>query len=61
MLCADAFFSVVNEGIFGSTTAHRYLDTVLMGGGAKSMDALFQELMSREPNPDALLQLNGIL
>ncbi len=61
VLSADAFFSVVNEGIFGSTTAQRYLESVLGGGGAKSMDALFQELMGREPNPDALLQLNGIL
>ena len=61
VLSADAFFSVVNEGIFDSTTAQRYLETVLGGGGAKSMDALFQELMGREPNPDALLQLNGIL
>jgi len=60
VLSADAFFSVVDEGIFDSTTAKKYLDIVLQGGGAKSMDTLFQELMGRKANPDNLLRLNGI-
>lgn len=61
VLSADAFFSVVDEGIFGSKTAKKYLDIVLRGGGAKSMKILFKELMGREPNPDNLLRLNGIV
>ncbi len=61
VLSADTFFSVVDEGIFDSKTAKKYLDIILKGGGAKSMDALFYELMGREPNPDNLLRLNGIL
>jgi len=60
VLSADAFFSVVDEGIFGSKTAKKYLDIVLKGGGAKSMDEYFKELMHREPNPENLLRLNGI-
>ena len=60
VLSADAFFSVVDEGIFNSETAKKYLYVILNGGGAKSMSELFKELMQREPNPDNLLRLNGI-
>lgn len=60
VLSADAFFSVVDEGIFDSQTAKKYLDTILRGGGSKSMSKLFTELMGREPNPSNLLRLNGI-
>lgn len=60
VLSADAFFSVVDEGIFDSYTAKKYLDIVLYGGGAKSMGVLFEEVLNREPNPDNLLRLNGI-
>ncbi|MBW6488589.1 M3 family metallopeptidase [Sulfurimonas sp.] len=61
VLSADAFLSVVDEGIFGSKTAKKYLHVVLEGGGAKSMETLFKDVMGREPNPDNLLRLNGIL
>ncbi len=60
VLSADAFFSVVDEGIFDSITAKKYLDIVLNGGGAKSMQSYFKELMGREPDPQNLLRLNGI-
>jgi oligopeptidase A len=60
VLSADAFFNVVDEGIFDSETAKWYLEIVLSGGGAKSMDDYFKELMKREPNPENLLRLNGI-
>ncbi len=61
VLSADAFFKVVDEGIFDSNTAKKYLHVVLEGGGAKSMNTLFKELMGREADPDSLLRLNGIL
>jgi oligopeptidase A len=61
VLSADAFFGVVEEGIFDSKIAEKYLHIILEGGGAKSMDILFKELMDREPNPDSLLRLNGII
>ncbi len=60
VLSADAFFSIVDEGIFNSQTAKKYLDIVLSGGGSKSMELLFKELLGREPNPENLLRLNGI-
>jgi len=60
VLSADAFFSVVDEGIFNSKTAKKYLEIVLFGGGAKSMATLFKELMGREPKATNLLRLNGI-
>ena len=61
VLSADAFFSVVDEGIFGSTTAQKYLDIILQRGGSQSMQELFYLLQGREPNPNSLLRLNGIL
>ncbi|MDD5156519.1 M3 family metallopeptidase [Sulfurimonas sp.] len=60
VLSADAFFSVVDEGIFNSTTAKKYLEFILNCGGAKSMGELFVDMMGRKPNPDSLLRLNGI-
>ena len=61
VLSADAFFGVIEEGIFDSDIAKKYLHIILEGGGAKSMDILFKELMGREPNPNSLLRLNGII
>jgi len=60
VLSADAFFNVVDEGIFGSETAKKYLDIILDKGGSLSMEILFKDLMAREPNPESLLRLNGI-
>jgi oligopeptidase A len=60
VLSADAFFRVVDEGIFDSSTAKNYLDIVLDGGGAKSMSEYFNELMGRDADTDSLLRLNGI-
>jgi len=60
VLSADTFFRVVDEGIFNSPTAKKYLDIVLRGGGAKSMSELFFELMGRDVDSDSLLRLNGI-
>lgn len=60
VLSADAFYAVVDEGIFGSETAKKYRDIVLNGGGSKSMDILFKELMGREADINQLLRLNGI-
>ena len=60
VLSADAFYKVVDEGIFNSKTAKKYLEIVLKGGGAKSMEVLFKELMGRDADTDQLLRLNGI-
>lgn len=60
VLSADAFFSVVDEGIFDSKTAQKYRDIILKGGASQSMKELFYQLMGREPNVESLLRLNGI-
>jgi len=60
VLSADMFFSVVDEGIFNSKSAKKYLDIILKNGGSKSMSELFIELMGREPEAKNLLRLNGI-
>ncbi|MDF1882718.1 M3 family metallopeptidase [Sulfurimonas sp. SAG-AH-194-C21] len=60
VLSADAFYSVIDEGIFESKTAQKYFDVILKGGGAKSMQELFKELMNRDPDTSKLLRLNGI-
>lgn len=60
VLSADTFYSVVDEGIFKSETAKKYLEIVLKGGGSKSMEILFHELMGRDVDTDKLLRLNGI-
>ncbi len=60
VLSADAFYAVVDEGIFDSKTAQKYLKIILSCGGAKSMKELFKELMGRDAHADTLLRLNGI-
>ena len=60
VLSADVFMSVVDEGVFSSKTAQKYLNIILKKGGSYSMKDLFKELMQRDINPDNLLRLNGI-
>lgn len=60
VLSADAFYRVVDEGIFDSSTAKKYSQIVLKSGGSKSMQQLFYELMGREADVTQLLRLNGI-
>ncbi len=60
VLSADAFYAVVDEGIFHSETAKKYRDIILSQGGSQSMQVLFESLMGREANVKQLLRLNGI-
>ncbi len=60
VLSADTFYSVIDEGVFNSQTAQRYKNIVLKGGGAKSMEVYFKEVMLREIDTNNLLRLNGI-
>lgn len=60
VLSADAFFKVVDEGIFNSSTAKKYKSEILKNGGSRSMSVLFHQLMNREPDTNSLLRLNGI-
>ncbi len=60
VLSADAFFAVVEEGVYNSPLAKRYRDVVLARGGSAGMGELYLEFMGREPQSEALLRLNGI-
>jgi oligopeptidase A len=60
VLSADAYYAIVDEGIFDSVLAQRYKDIVLGGGGSQSMQELFVEMMGRECETKNLLRLNGI-
>ncbi|MDO9207522.1 MAG: M3 family metallopeptidase [Sulfuricurvum sp.] len=60
VLSADAYYAIVDEGIFDSELAGKYKEIVLGGGGSQSMQALFKEMMGRECETKNLLRLNGI-
>ncbi len=60
VLSADAFFAIVDQGIFNTKLGHDYLQIILAKGGSQSMHELFIELMGREPESDSLLRLSGI-
>lgn len=60
VLSADAYYAIVDEGVFGSELARKYRDIVLAKGGSQSMQELFVEMMGRECESKNLLRLNGI-
>ena len=60
VLSADAYYAIVDEGIFGSQLAQNYKEIVLAKGGSQSMQELFAEMMGRECETKHLLRLNGI-
>jgi oligopeptidase A len=61
VLSADAFYAVVDEKIFHSSTAKKYQNIILHRGGSQSMQELFRELMGRDADTSQLLRLNGIV
>ncbi|MBU1641985.1 M3 family metallopeptidase [bacterium] len=60
VLSADAFFAIVDQGIFDTKLGKDYLNIILSKGGSQSMQELFKELLGREPETQSLLRLNGI-
>lgn len=60
VLSADAYYAIVDEGVFGSELARRYKEVVLAKGGSQSMQELFFEMMGRECETEHLLRLSGI-
>ncbi|MDD5716317.1 MAG: M3 family metallopeptidase [Sulfuricurvum sp.] len=60
VLSADAYYAIVDEGVFGSELARKYKDIVLARGGSQSMQELFVEMMGRECESKNLLRLSGI-
>jgi len=60
VLSADAFFAIIDQGVFDTQIGKDYLNIVLGRGGSSSMSSLFQELMGRKPETHSLLRLSGI-
>lgn len=60
VLSADAYYAIVDEGIFGSQLVQNYKEIVLAKGGSQSMQELFTQMMGRECETKHLLRLNGI-
>jgi len=60
VLSADAFFAIVDQGIFDTKLGKDYLNIILSKGGSSSMQTLFEALMGRAPKTESLLRLNGI-
>lgn len=60
VLSADAYYAIVDEGIFGSELAQKYKEIILAKGGSQSMQELFLEMMGRECETKHLLRLSGI-
>jgi oligopeptidase A len=60
VLSADAFFAIVDQGIFDTQLGRDYLEIILDRGGSASMRELFHQLMDREPETKSLLRLSDI-
>ena len=60
VLSADAFFEIIDQGIFKTKFAKDYLDIILSKGGSKSMRELYLELKGEDAKVESLLRLNGI-
>ena len=60
VLSADAFFAIVDQGLFDTRLGRDYLDIILSKGGSQSMQELFHELLGRDAQTQSLLRLNGI-
>jgi oligopeptidase A len=60
VLSADAYYAIVDEGVFDSPLAGKYKEIILGGGGSQSMQELFHQMMGRECETKNLLRLNGI-
>ena len=60
VLSADAYFAIVDQGIFNTKLGKDYLEIILSKGGSQSMQELFHELLGRDPKTESLLRLSGI-
>lgn len=61
VLAADAFTRFKKEGVMNAATGAAYRKAVLSKGDSKPADEVYRDFMGRDPNPDALLQSQGLL
>ena len=61
VLDADAFSRFQEQGIFDTSTAQQFRDTILSKGGSEHPMKLYIDFLGREPRVDALLKRSGFL
>jgi oligopeptidase A len=60
VLAADAYSRFSQEGVLNRQTGMDFRNEILSQGDSKSAAELYRNFMGREPNPDALLQTQGL-
>ncbi|MBQ7024106.1 MAG: M3 family metallopeptidase [Akkermansia sp.] len=61
VLSADAFTRFRKEGLLNTATGADFREAVLSKGDSKSAAEVYRDFMGRDPNPDALLESQGLI
>lgn len=60
VLAADAYSRFSKEGVLNRKTGTDFREAILSKGDSQSAADLYRQFMGRDPNPDALLQSQGL-
>ncbi|GAB7140607.1 M3 family metallopeptidase [Deferribacterales bacterium RsTz2092] len=61
MYAADAYLAIERAGAKANELTKRYCDTVLAMGASRNMDEIYELFLGRQPEPDAILRLAGLI